>query len=261
MTHVGSSPRVRGTVGRGENQRSGRRFIPACAGNRSTGRISISPPPVHPRVCGEQTQYPRVRVGSIGSSPRVRGTGSFTDPLIRQSRFIPACAGNSDLIEPSGQLSAVHPRVCGEQMTRRDERREGGGSSPRVRGTVHASAPIQAIARFIPACAGNSDLRAQARPALAVHPRVCGEQFRKKLNGCAGNGSSPRVRGTGALPALGISKRRFIPACAGNRATSKTLASALSVHPRVCGEQSRASTSAPALGMILPWSAPFFNAL
>ena len=51
----GSSPRVRGT-GLGKlDDRRGFRFIPACAGNRDPLSRPIRLFPVHPRVCGEQS--------------------------------------------------------------------------------------------------------------------------------------------------------------------------------------------------------------
>ena len=57
-----------------------------------------------------------------GSSPRVRGTGCAI--CRRESR-------------PS-----VHPRVCGEQVKIFDDGGDGGGSSPRVRGTERSSGQI-----------------------------------------------------------------------------------------------------------------------
>ena len=71
--------------------------------------------------------------------------------------------------------------------------------------------------RFIPACAGN---RAEGRKAFltkTVHPRVCGEQLVRLVLWHGLSGSSPRVRGTGNVPATNLYRTRFIPACAGNR--------------------------------------------
>ena len=52
------------------------------------------------------------------------------------ARFIPACAGNSVMDALKSGLTAVHPRVCGEQTGNSGKRLTRGGSSPRVRGTV-----------------------------------------------------------------------------------------------------------------------------
>ena len=91
----GSSPRVRGTPGRGLRAYRPGRFIPARAGN--TG--SCAPPPpslaVHPRACGEHEFGHGVRGHHLGSSPRVRGTRARRDARADRPRFIPARAGNT----------------------------------------------------------------------------------------------------------------------------------------------------------------------
>ena len=72
----GSSPRVRGTRAILPASKTGRRFIPACAGNTiaACGRRALEP--VHPRVCGEHP-VDTANIGMPdGSSPRVRGTPS-----------------------------------------------------------------------------------------------------------------------------------------------------------------------------------------
>ena len=71
--------------------------------------------------------------------------------------------------------------------------------------------------RFIPACAGNSSSHAALSLWIAVHPRVCGEQFKGIGTYPKQNGSSPRVRGTGSSTDRPYLMTRFIPACAGNR--------------------------------------------
>ena len=50
---------------------------------------------------------------TMGTSPRVRGKLGGGDSQLFQSRYIPACAGET-FLEPIIQLlDAVHPRVCG----------------------------------------------------------------------------------------------------------------------------------------------------
>ena len=233
----GSSPRVRGT---------GHRVSP-----------KPQPFPVHPRVCGEQPIWTSRIAILCGSSPRVRGTAEIERGLTSKQRFIPACAGNSRYGDRREDIQAVHPRVCGEQSTIRDSASSLSGSSPRVRGTGTAMicvvirigssprvrgtgplvTPLPASRRFIPACAGNSrEVRGQNRHG-AVHPRVCGEQSPAPQALPLGCGSSPRVRGTEHTGDKRLSFSRFIPACAGNRIRCTSTACALTVHPRVCGEQ------------------------
>ena len=112
------------------------------------------------------------------------------------------------------------------------------GSSPRVRGTGYARIAGDSRTRFIPACAGNSKNCQAAVSSNPVHPRVCGEQVTGAPGTPSVNGSSPRVRGTGCWLRGVRRRRRFIPACAGNSRVSAFPAPQLSVHPRVCGEQS-----------------------
>ena len=111
------------------------RFIRACAGNSRGTTGSPLRPPVHPRVCGEQSVAELVVCAPTGSSPRVRGTGAIPGDSFRIWRFIPACAGNSPLPQIYPAIDAVHPRVCGEQNWF----------------VMCLRSPV----RFIPACAGN----------------------------------------------------------------------------------------------------------
>ena len=190
-------------------------------------------------MCGEQSTYGPDTSRVIGSSPRVRGTG---DPRITGStsdRFIPACAGNRSLTACMAVLTAVHPRVCGEQAVWTTAHTVSAGSSPRVRGTVITTGEDFGLVRFIPACAGNSLSTDFSHQMISVHPRVCGEQDRSIFACVATIGSSPRVRGTGSSPARYPADRRFIPACAGNSRPPTNPTDPTAVHPRVCGEQSR----------------------
>ena len=216
VPETGSSPRVRGTGCRRRPFQHPKRFIPACAGNRLSRTTRGPALPVHPRVCGEQRANSLTNTCSGGSSPRVRGTGLGALGKTGAVRFIPACAGNRISAISSAVSAAVHPRVCGEQVTCPARSTRQRGSSPRVRGTEWLRSGLQIHERFIPACAGNRLLAACRMRLATVHPRVCGEQ---PLPPCArrlGIGSSPRVRGTGIRSRQRGRSRRFIPACAGN---------------------------------------------
>ena len=152
----GSSPRVRGTETRSGRYHALGRFIPACAGNRLPWRGQPVPLPVHPRVCGEQIPERRGPGLRGGSSPRVRGTASEILRTVLLARFIPACAGNRLRHTWHVVGSAVHPRVCGEQLGCGNGSHYWRGSSPRVRGTAETGWSLTQTPRFIPACAGNS---------------------------------------------------------------------------------------------------------
>ena len=112
-----------------------------------------------------------------------------------------------------------------------------GGSSPRLRGTERWRSILGYPDRFIPALAGNGQLRNLQRSRHPVHPRACGERmpfFELSWPAC---GSSPRLRGTAPTPAESEHLLRFIPALAGNGMLSVWCRVALTVHPRACGER------------------------
>ena len=155
QNQTGSSPRVRGTAIGTLIPFGWPRFIPACAGNSRPGHVRPGLCPVHPRVCGEQA-LPSLALPSLaGSSPRVRGTGAAEETETNYERFIPACAGNSYLLQRYNLNQPVHPRVCGEQIFPVLLPRCMFGSSPRVRGTASNRFSNRRGTRFIPACAGN----------------------------------------------------------------------------------------------------------
>ena len=106
-----------------------------------------------------------------------------------------------------------------------------------MRGTDRRDTPAVRCARFIPACAGNSRSLHPRTRHRAVHPRVCGEQETTGAGAGLEGGSSPRVRGTGRPETACFQSHRFIPACAGNSASSNCAGVSVAVHPRVCGEQ------------------------
>src|SRR5690606_17275028 len=132
----GSSPRVRGTPQRGGHRAAVARFIPACAGNAFPTRDAAVEAAVHPRVCGERRFSRELVLTDNGSSPRVRGTRERPDNPVRCIRFIPACAGNALSANELQRAHTVHPRVCGERISRASLSQPWIGSSPRVRGTL-----------------------------------------------------------------------------------------------------------------------------
>ncbi len=91
--------------------------------------------------------------------------------------------------------------------------------------------------RFIPADAGNSLVSDELPELSTVHPRGRGEQAFATTCLAFGCGSSPRTRGTAAMPRNGGESSRFIPADAGNRPSSAPCYGSPPVHPRGRGEQ------------------------
>ena len=158
--YAGSSPRVRGTLGRIILVAGPNRFIPARAGNavsQSPGRCTF---PVHPRACGERLDPTLDPETYVGSSPRVRGTPLLCGLLALPCRFIPARAGNAIAGLKAPPALPVHPRACGERCPTCETPASATGSSPRVRGTLLVPGIDQRVQRFIPARAGNANRQA-----------------------------------------------------------------------------------------------------
>ena len=153
--HVGSSPRVRGTVAPGLYDIEISRFIPAGAGNGACCRMVRPDSAVHPRGCGERAGLKSKGQAMTGSSPRVRGTVFCYAPNRRAHRFIPAGAGNGTTVFSRVLFWPVHPRGCGERWQHKQIQQPESGSSPRVRGTAELGRHKDLFDRFIPAGAGN----------------------------------------------------------------------------------------------------------
>ena len=232
----GSSPRMRGTLqGQGAcHDLPG--IIPADAGNtRICVRISKSSQD-HPRGCGEHQSTGRLKDGSSGSSPRMRGTPPGAAAEAAKARIIPADAGNT-LSQPWWiRVSGDHPRGCGEHKEAFGQALLNRGSSPRMRGThFYYICPIYEQ-RIIPADAGNTSYHHRLWLAWRDHPRGCGEHVQQPGETLAETGSSPRMRGTrnaepGAFPGC-----RIIPADAGNTEAPNPHGYHNPDHPRGCGE-------------------------
>ncbi len=92
---AGLSPLARGTQHGRPYEIPVARFIPAGAGNSHPSRNNAFIFPVYPRWRGELLFY-SARTGTVaGLSPLARGTRGYAPLRVRQTRFIPAGAGNS----------------------------------------------------------------------------------------------------------------------------------------------------------------------
>ena len=217
---AGSSPRGRGTPLLAVGHAHVDRFIPAWAGNTNIQHQLVTIVPVHPRVGGEHRMMPDSNISNTGSSPRGRGTLSFSSIAGPPRRFIPAWAGNTAARSDRAGRVPVHPRVGGEHVGEIDLRGDYTGSSPRGRGTPLMHEADGVIQRFIPAWAGNTGPPTERCSRTPVHPRVGGEHVRARPQTRYHPGSSPRGRGTPRLYALAEPLGRFIPAWAGNTAAA-----------------------------------------
>ena len=114
---------------------SGRRFIPAYAGNSDETGAIAPVETVHPRLRGELFFVDEVLPGDTGSSPLTRGTLALRIQGLPTMRFIPAYAGNSQRSNRWNHQSPVHPRLRGELQAIFRLGEISDGSSPLTRGT------------------------------------------------------------------------------------------------------------------------------
>ena len=232
----GSSPRARGTLRMSFSRRYPVRFIPAGAGNTLQSLSGLSLHAVHPRGRGEHAEYTDPTPPAAGSSPRARGTPAHQAPQVHRRRFIPAGAGNTQLLPSPNKLKSVHPRGRGEHFEDAVNAYKSSGSSPRARGTRRTARRRLRGWRFIPAGAGNTCAPSSAVLPTTVHPRGRGEHGDRGYRPGPGPGSSPRARGTHKETNSFTQKERFIPAGAGNTSPPPGVHGPGTVHPRGRGE-------------------------
>ena len=192
----GSSPQARGTPPSFISNRRMLRFIPAGAGNTASTAAAAALPTVHPRRRGEHVLLRNDCRPVAGSFPQARGTPPAAADCPRQSRFIPAGAGNTLTLAARGTWTAVHPRRRGEHVRRRRLSPAQDGSSPQARGTLKSHRSYYSYYRFIPAGAGNTRRGGPALISQPVHPRRRGEHAQGQIQMDANYGSSPQARGT-----------------------------------------------------------------
>ena len=240
---MGSSPRVRGKRCFCVDENISPGLIPACAGKTRTGMRATIALGAHPRVCGENRRCRACQGRSRGSSPRVRGKRAAPIPPTAAAGLIPACAGKTPGTNFFIASSPAHPRVCGENLTRRAVCRGNMGSSPRVRGKLCGHFLGSFGAGLIPACAGKTRRPRRRQTPPAAHPRVCGENSIVTLVIESTKGSSPRVRGKPGRKHPKPHPGRLIPACAGKTFFGETFKKQLGAHPRVCGENASDSST------------------
>ena len=166
----------------------------------------------------------------------MRGTLTTKAGNAMKLRIIPAHAGNSYSPPQCATRHPDHPRACGELGGGIIGRGHSTGSSPRMRGTPVPPDPPSSESRIIPAHAGNSPETRPTTTAQSDHPRACGELGDAIGTVSAGDGSSPRMRGTRLSTSNGGTWTRIIPAHAGNSTTPAPEPRGRPDHPRACGE-------------------------
>ena len=192
-----------------------------------------------PRACGEHpTAFACVPIAS-GLSPLARGTLLPNAPFINTSRFIPAGAGNTAVTMTRPAPSSVYPRWRGEHDSAGVTVSNSAGLSPLARGTRYWRVRNNLRQRFIPAGAGNTKRSNVSRCFSAVYPRWRGEHVKRSSDLSDQRGLSPLARGTPIEAGTDVKGARFIPAGAGNTATTDCSTEPVAVYPRWRGEHCR----------------------
>ena len=150
-------------------------FYPPTRGNPGHAQLASLKVSVYPRVGGEPKDNDGNLAQNQGLSPRGRGTRWERTREVVSSGSIPAWAGNPEWRRKCTREGAVYPRVGGEPILRRAERRGRKGLSPRGRGTRLLQPVGGAQGRSIPAWAGNPHGPGRLRTQHPVYPRVGGE--------------------------------------------------------------------------------------
>ncbi|AIS02470.1 hypothetical protein SGLAU_32690 (plasmid) [Streptomyces glaucescens] len=161
-----------------------------------------------------------------GPSPRVRGAARSMCGSPRAGGTIPAGAGQRN------------------PAWRRGPRQ---GPSPRVRGADVHRGLLRVTDGTIPAGAGSRPEPGPTQAPRRDHPRGCGEQVGRPMNGAPKAGPSPRVRGAAAEPAWETDGKGTIPAGAGSSRPAPGPRPCQRDYPRGCGEQVAAVAIADAV--------------
>ena len=212
----GSSPRAWGIRRSRPHSCCRCRFIPTCVGNTMDAAALTWQQKVHPHVRGEYLATWCSGHDTRGSSPRAWGIQFFVCLLVRPSRFIPTCVGNT-----------LRSRRIMSSRT---------GSSPRAWGIQRVAGNDLVPHRFIPTCVGNTTTISALLKTATVHPHVRGEYLLSRVSTLLYPGSSPRAWGIPSLLSDERKPTRFIPTCVGNTCGLVRLPVPRPVHPHVRGE-------------------------
>ena len=116
-----------------------------------------------------------------GSPPLARGTARLRGSDVVSCGIPPACAGNSRAAHQSRGHGGDHPRLRGEQVQHCLALLYHTGSPPLARGTDFTIGIYLRQGGITPACAGNRLLRRATWHGCQDHPRLRGEQTKKRL--------------------------------------------------------------------------------
>src|SRR5690606_25039873 len=209
---TGTPPRRRGGLDRRHHELGARRNTPASAGRTfemltlglsmtehpaSAGRTRPRPRPgpgaaEHPRVGGEDTLTKDREPARVGTPPRRRGGRRHDRREQRAHRNTPASAGRTTPHVAPPARPSDPPRVGGEDTLTKDREPARVGTPPRRRGGRRHDRREQRAHRNTPASAGRTTPHVAPPARSSEHPRVGGEDVRRRYTMSPEIGTPPR---------------------------------------------------------------------
>ena len=220
----GAPPRVRGRPAR-----------PPSPGTAAAGE--------HPCACGADPNTLTRPSALDGAPPRVRGRRRGQAPIQPRQGSTPARAGPTGSACSTPRASSEHPRACGADWWRWPPASGARGAPPRVRGRPAAGLHHVLRRGSTPARAGPTRCCTSCWGGRREHPRACGADIMRRLDGGVQRGAPPRVRGRPSRMSSNDQAPRSTPARAGPTTVRPALASAQAEHPRACGADFAAVTA------------------
>ena len=190
--NAGPSPRGWGERAKQQTLVASRRTIPTWVGRTQHSLNRVRPNADHPHVGGENGAA--LMPWTLIRGPSPRGWGELHSFNCEGSlwRTIPTWVGRTDGAGAGGVRSPDHPHVGGENDFAPEVVAPLLGPSPRGWGEPRLLATEGGILRTIPTWVGRTPVTSSGTIAIADHPHVGGENFRKKKRPPLEYGPSPR---------------------------------------------------------------------
>ena len=194
---------------------------------------------------GEDARSCPWRRSGSGSPPHARGRPDTEVRPLSKPRITPACAGKTAWRCAFWAAMVDHPRMRGEDRRLTAACRLTSGSPPHARGRHLNQITLVIKSRITPACAGKTRPSGRTASTRPDHPRMRGEDIRKRAGTVRCDGSPPHARGRLRPPNGAIWARWITPACAGKTTTERLSCLRAADHPRMRGEDLTAGPPPP----------------
>ena len=135
----GSPPHARGRLIVSPYESADERITPACAGKTTNAWETHNENGDHPRMRGEDLAHMTYPSIGLGSPPHARGRHDGNEVRHAGKRITPACAGKTRRVVLPRIHNRDHPRMRGEDRSRRLPGSRRAGSPPHARGRLSRS--------------------------------------------------------------------------------------------------------------------------